>query len=98
MKESFFFVCVGHRTRPSSTSPPRRPYEDHRHVSDINHSGAAPPRGREFSGRRESSGRYRDYSPPRHVRGGAGGRRFDGPEPAHKVQPRDGDWYCLDPL
>nr|VDC83699.1 unnamed protein product [Brassica rapa] len=107
-----FFGCVGHRTRASSTSPPRRPYEDHRHGSDLNHSGALPPRGREFSSRRESSGSYRDYSPPRHARGGAGGRRFDGPEPAHnsfkgegmsrhnisKVQPRDGDWYCLDPL
>ncbi|KAF8090735.1 hypothetical protein N665_0468s0012 [Sinapis alba] len=102
----------GHRARASSTSPPRRPYEDHRHGSDLNHSGAPPPRGREFSGRRESSGRYREYSPPPHARGGAGGRRFDGPEPAHgsfkgdgmsrnnnpKVQPRDGDWYCLDPL
>ncbi|KAJ4899292.1 RNA-binding protein-related [Raphanus sativus] len=89
----------GHRTRESSTSPPRRPYEDQRHGSHLNHSGA---RGREFSGRRESSGRYREYSPPPHARG----RRFDGPEPAHgmnrnsnpKVQPRDGDWYCLDPL
>ncbi|CAH8366457.1 unnamed protein product [Eruca vesicaria subsp. sativa] len=96
----------GHRTRASSTSPPRRPYEDHRHVSDLNHSGAPPPRGRDFSSRRESSGRYRDYSPPPQARGGPGGRRFDGPEPSHgmsrnnnsKVQPRDGDWYCLDPL
>ncbi|CAF2131915.1 unnamed protein product [Brassica rapa] len=66
-----------HRTRASSTSPPHRPYEDHRHGSDLNHSGAPPPpRGREFSGIRESSGRYIDYSPPRHVRSGAGGRRF----------------------
>ncbi|KAG2241615.1 hypothetical protein Bca4012_015344 [Brassica carinata] len=99
----------GHRTRASSTSPPRRPYEDQRHGSDLNHSGAPLPRGREFSSRRESSGKYREYSPPLHARGG---RRFDGPEPAHgsfkgdgvsrnsnsKVQPRDGDWYCLDPL
>ncbi|KAG2240085.1 hypothetical protein Bca4012_022840 [Brassica carinata] len=103
----------GHRTRASSISPPpRRPFEDHlRHDSNLNHSGAPPRGGREFSSRRESSGRYRDYSPP-HARGGAGPRRFD--EPAHgrpfrsdgmgrnnnnpKVQPRDGDWYCLDPL
>ncbi|KAJ0263089.1 Uncharacterized protein HA466_0035130 [Hirschfeldia incana] len=100
-------AAAGHRTRAISTSPPRRPSEDQRHGSDLNHSGA---RGR---GRRESSGRYRDYSPPLpHARGGPGGRRFDGPEPAHgsfksdgmsrnnnsKVQPRDGDWYCLDPL
>ncbi|KAF8097773.1 hypothetical protein N665_0281s0036 [Sinapis alba] len=102
----------GIRTRAiSSSPPPRRPYEDHqRHVgSDLNHSGAPHRGGREFSSRRESSGRYRDYSPP-HSR--AGPRRFDGPEPAPhgrhfksdgnnnnpKVQPRDGDWYCLDPL
>ncbi|CAE6170499.1 unnamed protein product [Arabidopsis arenosa] len=101
----------GHRTRASSSSPGRRGYEDHRHGSDLNHSGA-PPRGREFSSRREASGRHRDYSPP-YARGGAGarpyGRGLDGFEPAHgsdgmsrnnipKVQPRDGDWYCLDPL
>ncbi|CAA7046758.1 unnamed protein product [Microthlaspi erraticum] len=100
----------GHRTRASSSSPSRRPYEDHRHGSDLNHSGA-PSRGRELSSRREASGRYRDYSPP-HARGGGGpgarphGRGFDAPEPTHglsrnnnsKVQPRDGDWYCLDPL
>lgn len=108
----FLCVCVGHRTRASSSSPPpRRPFEDHhRHGSDLNHSGAPPRGGRDFSSRRESSGRYRDYSPP-HARVG---RRFDGPEPTHgrpfksdgigrnnnypKVQPRDGDWYCLDPL
>ncbi|XP_033143324.1 histidine-rich glycoprotein-like [Brassica rapa] len=60
-------LSCGHRTRASSTSPPHRPYEDHRHGSDLNHSGAPPPpRGREFSGIRESSGRYIDYSPPRH--------------------------------
>ncbi|KAG5413222.1 hypothetical protein IGI04_000789 [Brassica rapa subsp. trilocularis] len=105
----------GHRTRASSSSPPpRRPFEDHhRHGSDLNHSGALLRGGREFSSRRESSGRHRDYSPP-NARVGAGSRRFDGPEPAHgrsfrsdgfgrnnnhpKVQPRDGDWYCLDPL
>ncbi|KAL1216295.1 hypothetical protein V5N11_026774 [Cardamine amara subsp. amara] len=101
----------GHRTRASSSSPPRRAFEDHRHGSDLNHSGA-PPRGREFSNRREASGRFRDYSPP-YARGGAGprphGRGLDGPEPAHgsegmsrnnisKVEPRDGDWYCSDPL
>ncbi|ESQ54345.1 hypothetical protein EUTSA_v10025603mg [Eutrema salsugineum] len=97
----------GHRTRASSSSPARRAYEDHRH-SDHNHSGA-PPRGRDLSSRREASGRHRDYSPP-YARGGAGarphGRGFDGPGPADsmsrnnnpKVQPRDGDWYCLDPL
>ncbi|KFK29447.1 hypothetical protein AALP_AA7G135600 [Arabis alpina] len=103
----------GHRTRASSSSPPRRAYEDHRHGSDLNHSGA-PPRGREFNSRREVSGRHRDYSPP-YARGGAGarpyGRGFDVPEPAHgpfksegigrnnntKVQPRDGDWYCQNP-
>ncbi|CAH8274988.1 unnamed protein product [Arabidopsis lyrata] len=101
----------GHRTRASSNSPGRRGYEDHRHSSDLNHSGVKP-RGREFSSRREASGRHRDYSPP-YARGGAGarpyGRGLDGPEPAYgsdgmsrnnipKVQPRDGDWYCLDPL
>ncbi|KAH0901374.1 hypothetical protein HID58_040877 [Brassica napus] len=102
----------GHRTRASSSSPPpRRPFEDHhRHGSDLNYSGVPLRGGRDFSSRRESSGRYRDYSPP-HARVG---RRFDGPEPTHgrpfksdgfgrnnnhpKVQPRDGDWYCLDPL
>lgn len=103
------FLCVGYRSRASSSSPGRRPYEEHRHGSDLNHSGA-PPRGREVSSRREASGRYRDYSPP-HARGGGPGARphgrgFDAPEPTHglsrnnhsKVQPRDGDWYCLDPL
>lgn len=105
----FFCVCVGHRTRASSSSPPpRRPFEDHHpHGSDLNHSGALLRGGRDFSSRKESSGRYRDYSPP-HARVS---RRFDGPEPAFKsdgmgrnnnnyskVQPRDGDWYCLDPL
>ncbi|XP_018470194.2 serine/threonine-protein kinase BUR1 isoform X1 [Raphanus sativus] len=99
----------GHRTRASSSSPPpRRPFEDHHpHGSDLNHSGALLRGGRDFSSRKESSGRYRDYSPP-HARVS---RRFDGPEPAFKsdgmgrnnnnyskVQPRDGDWYCLDPL
>ncbi|WZY85906.1 hypothetical protein YC2023_032290 [Brassica napus] len=77
---SSIFITISLRetiTRASSTSPPHRPYEDHRHGSDLNHSGAPPPpRGREFSGIRESSGRYIDYSPPRHVRSGAGGRRF----------------------
>ncbi|XP_010438364.1 PREDICTED: serine/threonine-protein kinase BUR1-like [Camelina sativa] len=101
----------GHRTRASSSSPGRRGYEDHRHGSDLNHSGIQS-RGREFSSRREASGRHRDYSPP-YARGGNGarpyGRGFDGPESAHgseglsrynnpKVQPRDGDWYCLDPF
>ncbi|CAN8326382.1 unnamed protein product [Cochlearia groenlandica] len=104
----------GHRTHASSSSPSRRVYEDHLHGSGFNHSGA-PPRGREFSSRREPSGRHRDHSPP-YVRGGADsrphGRGFDGPEHAHgpikseslsrntssKIQPRDGDWYCLDQL
>jgi len=106
------FVCVlGHRTRASSSSPGRRGYEDHKHGSDLNHSGV-PPRGRELSSRREAPGRHRDYSPPL-ARGGAGARPYrrglDGPEPPHgrdgmsrnnisKVQPREGDWYCLDPL
>ncbi|AEE85569.1 putative protein [Arabidopsis thaliana] len=101
----------GHRTRASSSSPGRRGYEDHKHGSDLNHSGV-PPRGRELSSRREAPGRHRDYSPPL-ARGGAGARPYrrglDGPEPPHgrdgmsrnnisKVQPREGDWYCLDPL
>ncbi|CAH2077632.1 unnamed protein product [Thlaspi arvense] len=90
-----------------SGAPPRA-YDDHRN-SDLKHSGA-PPRGREFSSRREAPGRHRDYS-PLNARGGAGarphGRRFDEPEHADslsrnsnnpKVQPRDGDWYCQDPL
>ncbi|XP_019056967.1 PREDICTED: serine/arginine repetitive matrix protein 1 isoform X2 [Tarenaya hassleriana] len=104
----------GHRTRAASSSPARHVNRDHRHGSDLDHSGGAP-RGREFSSRREASGRYRDHSPS-YVRGGAGarpnGRGLDGPEPGLRpfrsdgmnrnnnpnVRPREGDWFCPDPL
>ncbi|XP_023515884.1 uncharacterized protein LOC111779923 isoform X1 [Cucurbita pepo subsp. pepo] len=101
---------LGYRMHAGSVSPTRR-RDDHRYISDFDHSSGLT-RGREFGGGRDL-GRYRDTSPhySRRVSGGRPfGRGFDGPGHAPgpfrgersknnpNVRPRDGDWYCSDPL
>lgn len=108
-KSTTFFIS-GYRIHAGSASPTRR-RDDHRYISDFDHSGGLT-RGREFAGGRDF-GRYRDTSPhySRRISGGRPfGRGFDGPGLAPgpfrgersknnpNVRPREGDWYCSDPL
>ncbi|KAL5768817.1 hypothetical protein ACOSP7_015361 [Xanthoceras sorbifolium] len=102
----------GYRNRAGSASPARRRDGDHRHGSDFDHSGGMA-RSREFGSGRDH-GRYRDPSPPYGRGRGGGrpfGRGFDGPafgpgplrnEGMNRnnpnVRPREGDWFCPDPL
>ncbi|XP_023529921.1 uncharacterized protein LOC111792626 isoform X1 [Cucurbita pepo subsp. pepo] len=100
---------LGYRIHAGSASPTRH-RDDHRYVSDFDRSGDLM-RGREFGGRSDH-GRYRETSPhySRRISGGRPyGRGFDSPGLAPgpfrgersnnpNVCPRDGDWYCSDPL
>ncbi|XP_022144870.1 dapper homolog 3 isoform X2 [Momordica charantia] len=101
---------AGYRIHAGSASPTRR-RDDHRYISDLDHSGGLT-RGRDFGGGRDL-GRYRDSSPHYNRRISSGrpfGRGVYGPGLAHgsfrgdrsknnpNVRPRDGDWYCSDPL
>ncbi|CAK9329396.1 unnamed protein product [Citrullus colocynthis] len=101
---------LGYRIHAGSVSPTRR-RDVHRYISDFDHSGGLT-RSREFGGGRDL-GRYRDTSPhySRRISGGRPfGRGVDGPGLASgpfrgersknnpNVRPRDGDWYCSDPL
>ncbi|XP_038880195.1 uncharacterized protein LOC120071861 isoform X3 [Benincasa hispida] len=99
---------AGYRIHAGSVSPTRR-RDVHRYISDFDHSGNLT-RGRDFGGGRDL-GRYRDTSPhySRRISGGRPfGRGVDGPAPGPfrgersknnpNVRPRDGDWYCSDPL
>ncbi|XP_028774024.1 uncharacterized protein LOC114731060 [Neltuma alba] len=99
----------GYRIRAGSLSPVHRRDADHRYGSDYNHMS----RSRGYAGGRDP-GRYRDPSPPygRGRPGGRPmGRAFDGSGygagPVRgegigrnnpNVRPREGDWFCPDPL
>lgn len=102
----------GYRLRAGSTSPVRRRDSDHRYNSDFDHLRSLA-RSREVGAARDA-GRFRDYSPPYARGRGSGrpfGRGPDGPDFGPglfrgegmsrnnpNVRPREGDWYCLDPL
>ncbi|XP_014513833.1 uncharacterized protein LOC106772149 isoform X1 [Vigna radiata var. radiata] len=99
----------GYRIRAGSSSPVHRRDADHRFGSDYNYLS----RSRGFGGGRDP-GRYRHPSPPYgrgRVGGRPIGRAFDGHgfvsglargesngRNNPNVRPREGDWFCPDPL
>ncbi|GMH23811.1 hypothetical protein Nepgr_025654 [Nepenthes gracilis] len=104
----------GHRTREVSGSPVHRRDVDRHYTPDFDHLVDLHHRGfaRERNAAR-SPGRYQDYSPPHYHRGDGWpfGRAVEGRgldagsfrgKDMHRnnpnVRPREGDWYCPDPL
>lgn len=106
------YLYSGYRIRAGSASPVRRRDADRRYSSEYGHSGGLQ-RSRGFGSARDP-GRYRDNSPPYARGGRGAGRPFGrgldgtrvGPGPFRgegsrnnpNVRPRDGDWFCPDPL
>lgn len=95
--------------RAGSVSPARRRDDRHRRSPGFEHSGGAP-RSRGFGGGRDPTRHHRDRSPP-YGRGRFAGKDYD--RPGHgrgplrvesvprnnpNVQPREGDWFCSDPV
>ncbi|RAL51080.1 hypothetical protein DM860_005436 [Cuscuta australis] len=108
-----FLDSHGYRMHTSSVSPVRRRNADHRYSLDFDHSkGLSHSRG--FGSGRDTSSRYKDYSPPYsrgresgrfHVRGYDRHSNVPGslrgevvPRNNPNVRPREGDWICSDPL